>query len=119
MAAGGSSFLEMVFMPDEGILFSTGDLVASHCLLQMPFSWHRHFTFSRRVRGSAVGSNRPWVCMAACVSPVRFSAATRIVWSSNRRCVITLVIERGPVPGDSVCDEAIEEEEAQLLSVWP
>ena len=30
----------------------------------------------------------------------------------------TLIIERGPVPGDSVGDEALEEE-AQLLGKWP
>ena len=88
MVVGGPSFLRMVLTPDEGVLFSTDDLVASFHLLEMPSAWYGHFTFSRRVRGSAVGSKRPWVYVAARVLPMGFSAATGIMQSWHRRLVI-------------------------------
>ena len=88
MAAGGPSILKMVLTPNEEILFSTGDLVAFHYLLNMPFSWHHQFTFPRCMRRSAVGSKRPWVCVAACVSPMGFSAATGIMQSWHHRFVL-------------------------------
>ena len=91
MVAGGPSFLRMVLTPDEGILFSTDDLVASFYLFEMPFAWHGHFTFSRRVRGSAAGSKRPWVYLGARVLPIGFSAATKIMQSWHRRLVVDLI----------------------------
>ena len=106
MVAGGPSFLRMVLTPDEGVLFSTDDFVGSFYLLEMPSAWHGHFTFSRRVRGSAVGSKRLGVSLAACVLPMGFSAAIGIMQSWHRRLVIDPTSGVAPVP---LCLSAEEE----------
>ena len=75
--SGGSYFLHTALLPQEVMLISAEDLVASFYLVRMPQPWHRWFSFEKAVSASAFGlPGRGRVRICAVVLPAGFTSAT-------------------------------------------
>ena len=87
--AAATSYLNIVIMPHEIVLFSAENLVAAFYLLSLPDTWHPFFTFERKVDGASLGGPPGVeVYVSAAVLPIGFSAATATMQHWHRSCAL-------------------------------